>query len=74
MEENCDAAAMDEQGMQSNGIMQEFRENAAITKIEIYNEDGSTLCDTVFIIDGEYLIYFGTGNYVFCAVKLDAVG
>ena len=74
MEENCDAAAMDEQGMQSNGIMQEFTENAAITKIEIYNEDGSTLCDTVFIIDGEYLIYFGTGNYVFCAVKRGAVG
>lgn len=74
MEENCGTEAMDEQGMQSDGIMEEFSENATITKIEVYNEDGSSLCDTVFIIDDQYLIYFGTGNYVFCAVKLDAVG
>ena len=54
--------------------MEEFNDNASVTKIEIYNEDGSSLCDTVFVINDEYLVYFGTGNYVFCAVKLDAVG
>ena len=74
MEEICGAEAMDEQGMQSAGILEEFSDAASVTKIEVYNENGSLLCDTVFIVDGEYLIYFGTGNYVFCAVKLDAVG
>lgn len=74
LEENCGTKAMDEQGMQSDGIMEEFNDNASVTKIEIYNEDGSSLCDTVFVINDEYLVYFGTGNYVFCAVKLDAVG
>ena len=71
---NCGTDAMDEQGLESSGIMDEFSETASIDKIEVYNEDGSQLCDTVFIIDGQYLIYYGTGNYVFCAVKLDAVG
>ena len=74
LEKNCGTDAMDEQGMQSSGIMDEFNSNASISKIEVYNEDGSQLCDTVFIIDDQYLIYYGTGNYVFCAVKLDAVG
>ena len=74
LEKNCGTEAMDQQDMQSSGIMDEFSENASINKIEVYNEDGSQLCDTVFIIDDQYLIYYGTGNYVFCAVKLDAVG
>ena len=73
-EENCGTAAMDEQGMQSDGIMEEFPDGSSISKIEVYNTDGTQLCDTVFIIDDEYLVYYGTGDYVFCAVKLDAVG
>ena len=74
MEENCGTEAMDEQDMQSDGIMEEFSDSSSITKIEVYSEDGSALIDTVFIIDNEYLVYYGTSNYVFCAVKLDAVG
>lgn len=74
MDPNCGTDAMDEQGMQSDGIMDEFQENASITKIEVYNSEGTELCDTVFVIGDEHLIYYGTGNYVFCAVKLDAVG
>ena len=58
----------------ATGIMDEFSENPTIDKIEIWNTDETQLCDTVFIIDGEYLVYYGTGNFVFCAVKLDAVG
>ena len=72
--ENCGSEPMDELGMQSDGIMDEFSENPTIDKIEIWNTDETQLCDTVFIIDGEYLVYYGTGNFVFCAVKLDAVG
>ena len=74
MEKDCGTKEMDKQGMQSDGIMDEFADGAAVTKIEVYNSDQSQLCDTVFIIDDEYLVYYGTGNYVFCAVKLDAVG
>ena len=74
MQPNCGTDAMDKQGMQSDGIMDEFQENASITKIEVYNSEGTELCDTVFVIGDEHLIYYGTGNYVFCAVKLDAVG
>ena len=74
MEKNCGTKAMDEQEMESEGIMEEFSDNASITKIEVYSEDGNALIDTVFIVDDEYLVYYGTGNYVFCAVKLDAVG
>ena len=74
MEENCGTEAMDQQDMQSDGIMEEFSDSSSITKIEVYSEDGSALIDTVFIIDNEYLVYYGTSNYVFCAVKLDAVG
>ena len=74
MQQNCGTDAMDEQEMQSDGIMDEFSDNASITKIEVFSEDGNALIDTVFIIDDEYLVYYGRGNYVFCAVKLDAVG
>ena len=72
--ENCGSEPMDELGMQSDGILDEFSENPTIDMIEIWNTDESQLCDTVFIIDGEYLVYYGTGSYVFCAVRLDAVG
>ncbi len=71
---DCGAEAMDEYGMQSDGIMDEFKENASVDKIEIWNTDETELCDTVFVIDNEYLVYFGSGNFVFCAVKLDAMG
>ncbi len=74
MERNCGTKAMDQQNMQSDGILEEFSDTASITKIEVFSEDESALIDTVFMIDDEYLVYFGTGNYVFCAVKLDAVG
>lgn len=74
LQKDCGTEAMDEQGMQSSGIMDEFSSNASISKIEVFNEKGNQLCDTVFIIDDQYLVYYGTGNYVFCAVKLDAVG
>ena len=74
MEKDCGTRAMDEQNMQSDGIMDEFSDNPSVTKIQVFSEDGSALIDTVFIIDDEYLVYYGTGNYVFCAVKLDAVG
>ena len=74
MEKNCGTDAMDAQEMQSEGIMEEFSDSASITKVEVYSEDGNALIDTVFIVDDEYLVYYGTGNYVFCAVKLDAVG
>ena len=72
--ENCGTAAMDEMGMQSDGILEEFSENASIDMIEVWNTDETELCDTVFIIDDQYLVYYGTSNYIFCAVKLDAVG
>jgi len=72
--EDCGTDAMDEIGMQSDGIMDEFSENASIDMIEVWNTDETELCDTVFIIDDQYLVYYGTGNFVFCAVKLDAVG
>ena len=74
MQQNCTPEDMDAEGMQSSGIMDEFNENASITRIEIFDKEGGNLCDTVFILDDQYLIYYGTGNYVFCAVKLDAVG
>lgn len=74
VERDCGIDSLDEQGMQSSGIMDEFSENASITRIDVYDAEGGNLCDTVFILDDEYLLYYGTGNYVFCAVKLDAVG
>ena len=72
--ENVGAAEMDTIGMQSDGIMDEYNTDAPVTRIDIYDTSGKSLCDTVFIIDRQYLIYYGTGNYVFEAVRMDAVG
>lgn len=72
--ENCGTAPMDQIGMQSDGIMEEFVDNTNITEIRVYTTDGKNLCDTIFIIDDEYLVYYGTGNFVFCAAKMEAVG
>lgn len=72
--ENCGTSALDNAGIQSEGILEGFGSDAAITKIEVYNNDGKTLVDTVFLINDTYLIYYGTGNFVFAAVKIEAVG
>lgn len=74
VKENCGAGAMDKVGMQSDGIMDEYSDGASVTQIEVYDTQGKQLCDTVFIVDGQYLIYYGTGNFVFEAVKMEAVG
>lgn len=72
--QNCGTEALDEVGMQSDGIMDEFGDNPTITRIEIYEQDGINLADTVFIINDQYLVYYGTGNFVFAATKIEAVG
>ena len=74
VKENCSPKAMDAIGMQSDGIMDEYSDDASITQIQVFDTKGKMLCDTVFIVDGQYLVYYGTGNYVFEAVKMEAVG
>ena len=71
---NCTRDLMDAVGMQSDGIMDEFEKDAVITQIEVYDQSGKNLYDTVFIINDQYLIYYGTGNFVFAATKMEAVG
>ena len=72
--QNCTTEALDAVGMQSDGIMDEFGDNASITKIDVYEQDGTTLADTLFVINDQYLVYYGTGNFVFAATKVEAVG
>lgn len=72
--ENCELSALDDMGIQSEGILEEFGENISITRIEVYNKDGKTLADTVFLINDTYLVYYGTSNFVFAATKIEAVG
>lgn len=72
--ENCQPNVLDSVGIQSDGIWDEFGGDVSITKIEVYNNDGKTLADTVFLINDTYLVYYGTGNFVFAAVKIEAVG
>lgn len=72
--ENCQPNVLDSVGIQSDGILDEFGGDVSITKIEVYNNDGNTLADTVFLINDTYLVYYGTGNFVFAAVKIEAVG
>lgn len=74
VKQNCGTEAMDAIGMQSDGIMDEFGENPTITQIQVYNQDGTNLADTIFIINDQYLVYYGTGNFVFAATKVEAVG
>lgn len=71
---HCDPSEMDKCGMQSDGIMDEFEGGSSVTRVDVYDTSGEKLCDTVFIIDDQFMIYYGTGNFVFCAVKMDAVG
>lgn len=72
--QNCKPSVLDDAGIQSEGILEEFGDDASITKIDVYNKDGKTLADTVFLINDTYLVYYGTGNFVFAATKIEAVG
>lgn len=77
---------MDAVGMQSDGIADELGEISNITQIEVYDQSGTQKYDTIFIIDAkkegedgkkhqtQYLVYYGTGNFVFGATKVEAVG
>lgn len=71
---NCTRDLMDAVGMQSDGIMDEFGDGAVITQIQVYDQSGKNLYDTIFIINDQYLVYYGTGNFVFAATKVEAVG
>lgn len=71
---DCKPSVLDDAGIQSDGILEEFGEDASIVKIDVYGQDGKTLADTVFIINETNLIYYGTGNFVFAATKVEAVG
>lgn len=74
VETDCKPSVLDDAGIQSDGILEEFGEDASIVKIDVYEQDGKTLADTVFIINETNLVYYGTGNFVFAAVKVEAVG
>lgn len=74
VETGCKASVLDEAGIQSDGVLEEFGEDASIVKIDVYEQDGKTLADTVFIINETNLVYYGTGNFVFAATKVEAVG
>ncbi len=74
VQENCTPDVLDDVGIQSEGVLEEFGNDASITKIDVYNNDGKTLADTVFLINDTYLVYYGTGNFVFAATKVEAVG
>lgn len=71
---NCPPADMDAAGMQSGGILEELGKDASLTKIEVYDESGERLHDTVFIVNDTYLLYSGTGQFVFAAQKQESVG
>ncbi len=72
--ENCGWSELDSEGMQSDGIMETFGEDASIVKIQVYDETGENLADTIFIINETDMIYYGTGNFVFHAQKVEALG
>lgn len=72
--QNCGAEALDAVGMQSDGIADEFGEISTVTQIDVYEQNGTNLADTIFIINDQYLVYYGTGNFVFAATKVEAVG
>lgn len=71
---NCSRELMDAVGMQSDGILDDFGDDAVLTQIEVYDQGGTNLYDTIFIVNDRYLIYYGTGNFVFAATKVEAVG
>lgn len=71
---NCSRDLMDAVGMQSDGILDEFGDDAMLTQIQVYDQGGTNLYDTIFIVNDQYLIYYGTGNFVFAATKVEAVG
>lgn len=71
---NCGADAMDAVGIQSSGVLEEFSDGAVITRVEVYDQSGQILYDTAFLIDDQYLVYYGTGGFVFAAVKEEAQG
>lgn len=71
---DCKPSVLDDAGIQSDGILEEFGEDVSIVKIDVYEQDGKTLADTVFIINETNLVYYGTGNFVFAATKVEAVG
>ena len=74
VQDKCSPDLMDAVGMQSDGILDEFGKDAAITRIEVYDQSGANLYDTIFVINDTHLIYYGTGNFVFDATKVEAVG
>lgn len=69
-----DIGVFEAEGIQSEGIQAEFGSELSICKIEVYNSDGVTIADTVFIINNSEMVYYGNGNYVFVAHKMEAVG
>lgn len=71
---NCSENLMDEVGMQSDGILDEFGDISSLTRIEVYDQGGTQKYDTIFIVNDKYLVYYGTGNFVFAATKVKAVG
>ena len=71
---NCSESLMDEVGMQSDGILDEFGDISSLTRIEVYDQGGTQKYDTIFIVNDKYLVYYGTGNFVFAATKVKAVG
>ncbi len=99
VQENATPDMMDAVGMQSDGILDGFGENPGITRIQVYDQSGQNLYDTIFIIDAtikktvekknaktgkkekktetveeQHLVYYGAGNFVFDATKVEAVG
>lgn len=74
VQDKCSPKLMDEVGMQSDGILDEFGKDVVITQIQVYDQSGANLYDTVFVVNDQHLIYYGTGNFVFDATKVEAVG